>query len=236
MVCYMVTFFRNFKMKFFKTCTTILPGVLSIFCAGFFMETASHPVPGLSPYHSAFGQWEERIFPNDQVFPASVETLLGVAVQDQIVKVISNYKTGLGRRFIDKIPAVIIRESKKYGYDPLFLTAVIITESSFNNWARSRKGALGLMQIQPQTAMAMARETSREWKGNPTLYDPGANIALGAYYLSKLVKRFGELDLALEAYNHGPTKLARYLRKGYRPNGYSRKVIDRYEMIRAQPV
>jgi soluble lytic murein transglycosylase-like protein len=223
-------------MKFSKTCTAIFAGVLAIFCAGFFMENATHPVPGLSPYYIAAGQWEERVFLQNQNSSASDEFLSGDEVRDQIVKVLANYKTGLGRGFRDTIPAVIIHESKKYGYDPLFLTAVIITESSFNNWARSRQGALGLMQIRPKTAIAMARETSREWNGNPTLYDPGANIALGAYYLDKLVKRFGDLHLALEAYNHGPTKLARYLRKGYRPEGYSRKVIHRYEMIRAQSI
>jgi soluble lytic murein transglycosylase-like protein len=236
MVLYMVTYFRKFKMKFSKTCIAILPGVLAILCAGFFMGKATHPIPGLSPYYIASGQWEERVFLQNQNFSALNDAPLGDEVRGQIVKVLANYKTGLGRVFRDKIPALIIHESKKYGYDPLFLTAVIITESSFNNWARSRQGALGLMQIRPKTAIAMARETSREWKGNPTLYDPGANIALGAYYLDKLVKRFGDLHLALEAYNHGPTKLSRYLRKGYRPKGYSRKVIHRYEMIRAQPV
>jgi soluble lytic murein transglycosylase len=147
-----------------------------------------------------------------------------------------NYKTGLAPGFQDQLAHFIVRESKKYSYDPFLLTALIITESSFNNWARSRKGALGLMQIQPRTAVALAKETQREWKGKPTLYDPGANIALGAYYLEKLIKRFGDLSLALEAYNHGPTKLSRYLRKGRKPTKYSRRVISQYEMIRPQPI
>ena len=114
------------------------------------MENATHPVPGLSPYYIAAGQWEERVFLQNQNSSASDEFLSGDEVRDQIVKVLANYKTGLGRGFRDTIPAVIIHESKKYGYDPLFLTAVIITESSFNNWARSRQGALGLMQILPK--------------------------------------------------------------------------------------
>jgi soluble lytic murein transglycosylase len=184
----------------------------------------------------AAGQWEEKVFPQNRNFPRFKGALLRAGVKDHIVSVLSNYKTGLGPGSRDIIPAAIIHESKKYGFDPLFLTALIITESSFNNWARSRRGALGLMQIRPKTAKAMARETRREWNGNPTLHDPGANIALGAYYLNKLIKRFGDLHLALEAYNHGPTKLARYLKKGHRPKGYSRKVIHRYEMIRPQPV
>ena len=223
-------------MKFSKTYNAILSGVLAIFCAGFMMGEATYSVPGLSPYYIAAGQWEEQVFLQKQNFSDSKKAQFGNRVKDQIARVLSNYKTGLGPGFRDKIPAMIIHESNKYDYDPLFLTALIITESSFNNWARSRQGALGLMQIRPKTAIAMAREIRREWKGNPTLYDPGVNIALGAYYLNKLIKRFGDLDLALEAYNHGPTKLARYLKKGYRPKGYSRRVIHRYEMIRPQPV
>ncbi len=42
------------------------------------------------------------------------------------------------------------------------------------------------------SAVALAKETRREWKGKPTLFDPGVNIALGAYYLDKLIKRFGD--------------------------------------------
>jgi len=232
----MMNLFRNFKMKFSKIRIAILPAILAIFCSGFFMGETPHPVPGLSPYYSAVGQWEERVFPRNLNDSHTGNSSLPDGVRDQIVRVISNYKTGLKQGFRDEIPTAIIRESKKYGYDPLFLTAIIITESSFNNWARSRQGALGLMQIRPKTAIAMARETRREWKGNPTLYDPGANIALGAYYLNKLMKRFGDLHLALEAYNHGPTKLTRYLKKGYQPKGYSRRVLHHYKMIRPQPV
>ena len=95
-------------------------------------------------------------------------------------------------------------ESQKYGYDPLFLTALIITESSFYNWAKSNRGAHGLMQLKLATAVEVASETHLKWKGTPTLYDPQKNIALGAYYLNKMVTRFGDLTLALEAYNQGP--------------------------------
>ncbi|GJL77397.1 MAG: hypothetical protein NPINA01_03860 [Nitrospinaceae bacterium] len=223
-------------MRLLKICSVTLPVALATLGAGLFMGKAAHPVPGVSPYYIAASQWEEKAFPQHRNLSGMEHQPLREGTRDQIVNVLSKYKTGLKPGFRDKIPSAIIHESKKYGYDPLFLTALIITESSFNNWARSRRGALGLMQIRPKTAIAMARETQREWKGNPTLYDPDANIALGAYYLNKLIKRFGDLHLALEAYNHGPTRLSRYLKKGYRPKGYSRKVLHRYEMIRTQPV
>ena len=92
------------------------------------------------------------------------------------------------------------------------------------------------MQLRPTTAVALASETRLKWRGIRTLFDPEKNIALGAYYLNKLVSRFGDLALALEAYNHGPSRLNRYLRKGYRPKLYSKKVLKNYRKIRSQPI
>ena len=158
-------------------------------------------------------------------------------IREKIRLVISDYNTGLDETSSVQIPEWILVESRKYGYDPLFLTALIITESSFYNWAKSNQGAHGLMQLKPATAVALASETRLKWKGTSTLYDPKKNIALGAYYLNKMVTRFGDLTLALEAYNQGPSRLSRFLRKGYLPkNRYSRKVLKNYRKIRFQPI
>lgn len=223
-------------MIFFRTSKTVLPIVLTITCLGFYVGGQGYSVPGLSPYYIAMEKLEDGVFQRSSQAIKLLKVQKKQGAKNQVAKVLLNYKTGLGPDFKDQLPEMIVNESNKYGYDPLFLTALIITESSFNNWAHSRRGALGLMQIRPQTAVAMARETQREWKGKPSLYDPGVNIALGAYYLDKLIRRFGDLSLALEAYNHGPTKLSRYLRKGRKPTDYSRRVIDQYEMIRPQPI
>ncbi len=223
-------------MIFSKASKTILPIVLAISCLGFYMGEIGYSVPGLSPYYAAAGKLEEWAFQKNLKAIKLLKFQREEEAKIQVAKVLENYKTGLGPDFKDQLPELIVNESSKYGYDPFFLTALIITESSFNNWAHSRRGALGLMQIRPQTAVAMARETQREWKGKPSLYDPGVNIALGAYYLDKLIRRFGDLSLALEAYNHGPTKLSRYLRKGRKPTDYSKRVISQYEMIRPQPI
>ena len=145
--------------------------------------------------------------------------------------VIAEYETGLHEDYLIKVPGWIVAESKRYGYDPMFITALIITESSFYNWAHSHKGAVGLMQIKPRTGAAMASEVKLEWKGTPTLYDPGSNIALGAYYLNKMIMQYGDLQLALEAYNHGPSGLNRILRKGRIPKKYSGKVFSNYAKI-----
>jgi soluble lytic murein transglycosylase len=156
-------------------------------------------------------------------------------IKNKIFDVISAYSTGLDGASLNKIPQWIYEASLKYDYDPFLLTALIVTESSFNNWAKSHRGALGLMQIRPQTGHAMATEVNLPWDGKPTLFRPDSNIALGTYYLNKLQNRFNnDVKLALEAYNHGPTKLQRYIQQGKRlPVDYSNKVLKIYDLIRS---
>ena len=175
----------------------------------------------LTPSDASWITWEK------QAFDHSLKKLQKKRIAQQIAQ----YKTGLKASHIDDLPELIIHESKKYGYDPLLLTAVIITESSFNNWARSNRGAHGLMQIRPATGRELAAEVHVQWQGTPSLYDPETNITLGAYYLNKLFLRFGDLGLALEAYNHGPSRLKGYLEKGYRPKRYSRQVFKKYSSL-----
>ena len=159
-------------------------------------------------------------------------------IKNQIFDVISIYSTGLDMDLLKQIPQWIFEESQKYDYDPLLLTALIVTESSFNNWAKSHRGALGLMQIRPRTGHAMATEVNLKWEGNPTLFKPDSNIALGTYYLNKLQNRFNnDVKLALEAYNHGPTRLQSYIQQGKRlPVDYSNKVLKIYDLIRSNNV
>ena len=91
--------------------------------------------------------------------------------------------------------------SSKYGIDPSLINAMITVESNWDSTAVSRKGAIGLMQIMPTTADDMQIL-------NP--FDPAQNIEAGTRYLRFLLDRFnGELDLALAAYNAGPTTVER---------------------------
>jgi soluble lytic murein transglycosylase-like protein len=80
--------------------------------------------------------------------------------------------------------------------------AVIVVESGFNPRAVSKKGAIGLMQLQPATAKRY---------GVKNIYDPGENVRAGAHYLSDLLARFdSNLELALAAYNAGEEAVERY--------------------------
>jgi soluble lytic murein transglycosylase-like protein len=100
--------------------------------------------------------------------------------------------------FADTINGV----SKQYGVHPGFVRAIIHAESAFNPMARSRKGAMGLMQLMPGTAKDM---------GVMDLTNPEQNIQGGVKYLAGLLKKFsGNETLAAAAYNAGPGAVARY--------------------------
>ena len=223
-------------MTIYKTTKNIITVLLVIVFTGYFMGKTPYYVPGLSPFFSNLDQVETVVFSKAKVARLLKEQDYKDRVRDRIEEIISKHYTGLDEKSAVRIPELILVESKKYGYDPLFLTALIITESSFYNWAKSNRGARGLMQLRPATAIALASETHLKWLGTRTLFDPEKNIALGAYYLNKLVSRFGNLTLALEAYNHGPSRLSKYLRKGYQPKRYSKKVLKNYRKIRFQPI
>ncbi len=96
----------------------------------------------------------------------------------------------------------ILLVAERHDVDPLLVAAIVQAESSFDTLAVSPKGALGLMQMMPETA---------EQLGLRNVYDPGQNLDAGASYLDYLLRRFdGDLVLALAAYNAGPGKVDRF--------------------------
>jgi len=98
--------------------------------------------------------------------------------------------------------------------DLALLAAVAATESAFNPMAVSRKGAIGLMQIMPSTAIRYGVVASTAQGLRERLFDPVLNAQLGARVLSDLVRRFGDrLELAVAAYNAGEGAVERYGRR-----------------------
>jgi soluble lytic murein transglycosylase len=92
--------------------------------------------------------------------------------------------------------------------DPMLLAAIIKSESGFNPFAESRRGALGLMQLMPDTAAQMAHELKINYQDADDLYTQEVNLRLGTHYFAKLLKSYnGSLVLALAAYNAGPAKV-----------------------------
>jgi soluble lytic murein transglycosylase-like protein len=129
------------------------------------------------------------------------------------------------RLSIGRLEGTIVAESRRHRLDPALLTAVIKAESDFDPAALSHAGAMGLMQLMPETAMKLAIHDP---------FDPDENIAGGARYLRYLLDRFnGNLPLALAAYNAGATRVERYdtlppIRETRR---YVKKVLRYYRLF-----
>jgi soluble lytic murein transglycosylase len=135
-----------------------------------------------------------------------------------------------------EIARSIIEVSRHYDLEPELILAMIFTESRFDVYAESEAGAIGLMQLRPATAMAVADELELEWKGQRLLTDPQINILLGTSYLHSLLQRYNGhgLEYALAAYNVGPSKFDRLLQeRGRPPARYARQVQKMTEDLRA---
>lgn len=113
--------------------------------------------------------------------------------------------------------AFIDRYAALHKVEAAIVRAIIATESDFNPLARSRAGAIGLMQLMPGTA--------RELGVNPLV--PEQNIEGGVRYFAQLLKLFGKLDVALVAYNAGPGFADRYVRGQTGLYGETREYVSR---------
>lgn len=100
------------------------------------------------------------------------------------------------------IDTLVRHYARKHALDPDLVKAIVKAESNFDPTCVSSAGARGLMQVMPATAAEMEIYD---------LFDPSQNIAAGSRYLRRMFERFsGNLDLALAAYNAGPTVVDRY--------------------------
>ena len=141
---------------------------------------------------------------------------------------LESYAAPLVEHEAETIAYAVYVASLKYSLSPKMILAVIATESAFDPYAVSPKGAVGLMQIMPSTGQYLATELGFGWEGAERLTDPWLNIECGAYYLKALMRRFGSIETALVAYNYGPTKIAGRIETGdFSPSAYSypRKVL-----------
>jgi len=98
---------------------------------------------------------------------------------------------------------IINRYAEQHGLEPELVFAVIHAESRFNTNSVSVSGASGLMQIMESTAYWLAPQIGMYGFSYGQIFDPEINIRLGTYYLSTLIARYGNVDVALAAYNAG---------------------------------
>lgn len=110
--------------------------------------------------------------------------------------------TSAAKKLPQAYTEIIKTACDRHGVDPALVHAIVKVESDFNPQAISRKGAMGLMQLMPQTALEMNVRNS---------FNPNENIDGGVKYLRYLIKQYsGNLSLALAAYNSGETAVNKW--------------------------
>jgi soluble lytic murein transglycosylase len=137
--------------------------------------------------------------------------IMAAAVALFVAVVFFDLRPGVSRYPLEY--AELIEEySAEYGLDPYFVSAVIHTESGFDPQAASGVGALGLMQIMPETGEWIAGKLGVEDYSKQMLYDPETNIRFGCWYLGFLSERFGSnLQLVMAGYNAGHNRVAEWV-------------------------
>ena len=126
----------------------------------------------------------------------------------------------LSRIYPDYYWDQIVTAAAEAEVDPFLVLSVIRQESTFNEDAVSRAGALGLMQIMPQTGSKMANKLGMHRFERRSLFDPDVSIRLGSYFLGDQVRQFTEgptadlgYELGLAAYNAGPVNAQKWLKR-----------------------
>ena len=106
---------------------------------------------------------------------------------------------------------MVLTAAGTFGVSPAMVLAVIRTESDFHPNAHSVAGAVGLMQILPETFAYLREEKLNEKLSEHDLWQPEVNIRYGTYYLSYLFSRFGNWQVTLAAYNAGEGRVEKWL-------------------------
>jgi len=129
----------------------------------------------------------------------------------------------------------ILHESEKHSLDPVLILAVIQVESQFDHNAVSTRGAQGLMQIRPVVVTELVEEGKIPAHATKNLKDPLVNVQIGVSYLAYLNEMFGDLRVALTAYNWGPTRIRQKLAvKEALPTEYAVKVLSVHRSLEYQ--
>jgi soluble lytic murein transglycosylase len=128
---------------------------------------------------------------------------------------------------------IVRGHARNYRLDPALLAAVIFQESKFRADARSDRGAIGLMQLLPETAKGIALRTGGSKFRVSDLYDPEINVRYGAWYLRHLIDKYGSERLALAAYNAGQANVDAWRARGVGIQfAETRHFVDRVERLK----
>lgn len=178
-----------------------------------------------------------------QVLLASLEQPLPLPVvvrtkRDAVARELARSVVAASEREVGDAASALCDEAQELGYDPLMFLALMRVESGFDPQAVSPRGALGLMQLMPETAAWVAEKLELPWE-DASAFDPVLNVRLGTRYLGMLRRQMGRWDLALTAYNRGPAMTRMIVqREGELPahvrESYSDKVLVEYARLRSR--
>ena len=134
----------------------------------------------------------------------SASTLLIVAVAASFVFLRNGEPAWFQRvRYPLEYEQIVRGHARNYQLDPALLAAVIYQESKFRANAKSEAGAIGLMQLQPETAKGIAIRTGGSRFQTSDLYNPEINVRYGSWYLRHLLDKYDDEKTAAVAYTSG---------------------------------
>ncbi len=187
--------------------------------------------PSVAPVPALFGESRFPVEAADAASPVVADAAepanrFDLDQRERVLSIVRSYRRTNDELECRKLAEAIVAESVAAGVDPLLVTSIVAVESSFRSSVVSHKGAVGLMQLRPFVARDVARRREIEWTGPETLHTPHLNVRLGINYYLELLERFdGDEQLALTAYNHGPTRVSRWVREGkYNGSSYAAKI------------
>lgn len=208
----------------------VAAGLTSVLCVSIDLSSSQPPLPALETVHEASRVAHAKellgsLYDRSQAFQVSGVSSLNEELQAKVKRALAPQWKSQARQ----ITRTIINESAKYKLDPVFVMALIKTESSFNPLAVGSSGEIGLMQVRPETAKWIARKFNIAWEGAKTLENPSTNIRIGLAYMNYLRTQFrGEAQGYVSAYNMGPRNVRRLLAQNVKPAVYNGRVMKHY--------